>query len=387
MIRVLLHGCSGKMGRMVTQSACQFEDITIVAGVDRAVSDPPLPYPVYTQLDEVAEESDVIIDFSRPEGLPALLEFAQARRLPVVLATTGLTEEEMALVQNACSRIALFQAANMSVGIKVMQRLLTQATRFLGGEADIEIVETHHNQKVDAPSGTALALADTINDVFGQEKQYVFGRHGRGEKRSPVEIGIHALRGGTVAGDHEVFFLGQDEVLSIKHHAASRQVFAIGALKAARFLVGQAPGHYDMDDLVSDAVPELTFAVRIGLTLVTLPTDFGPMLSIQIHQSNITPLYSALAPNGAITVVDSSDLSTLLQLTSALHVTPYCAPVCQLTISGAHLPGDLTARALTALAGPLAPLALLRSEGHLVLWMPSALREQAEEALKSLLEN
>jgi len=313
MTRIILQGCCGKMGRMVTNCIALFPDMEIVAGVDQFINDPPLPYPVYSQADEVLEDADVIIDFSRPDGLTPLLTSACDRGLNVVLATTGLSEAENRLVDQAAEHIAVFQAANLSVGIKAMQQLLQQAVGILGEDSDIEIVETHHNQKVDAPSGTALALADSIRQAFGEaDKQYVFGRHGRTSKRQRSEIGIHALRGGTVTGEHEVFFFGQDEVLSIKHHAASRQVFAMGALKAARFMQGQAPGRYSMDDLLC----ENTLSFEVSTDRVMIHTDtacFSGHIQM-LQEKKIIPLYESYSGDKSFFVVTANDAEKLADM-------------------------------------------------------------------------
>lgn len=383
MIRIILQGCCGKMGRMVTQCSALFPELEIVAGVDRVQSDPPMPYPVYSQADEVQEEADVIIDFSRPEGMPMLLATACQRHLNLVLATTGLTEEENRLVDRAAGQVAVFQAANLSVGVKAMQRLLTEATAILGEDSDIEIVETHHNQKVDAPSGTALALADTIRQALDGDNPYIFGRHGRSCRRQKGEIGIHALRGGTVAGEHEVFFFGQDEVLSIKHHAASRQVFAMGALKAARFLSGRKPGRYNMDDLLGEDKP--TLSCRDGLTLFSLPaTECRPLIELAARDHR-TLDYTCFAAGQMLCVVPEQDAAAFYALTGTQGTKAQYKPVFEAAFRGTALPEDLASRALQALDGAMAPLALAQEKGRLRLWLPLPCRPEAEAILSALI--
>ncbi len=382
MVRVILQGCCGKMGRMVTQCSALFPNLEIVAGVDRIQSDPPMTYPVYAQADEVQEQADVIIDFSRPEGLPQLLSAACQRRLNLVLATTGLTEEENRMVDHASGQIAVFQAANLSVGVKAMQRLLTVATSILGEDSDIEIVETHHNQKVDAPSGTALALADTIRQAFGEDKPYVFGRHGRSCRRQKGEIGIHALRGGTVTGEHEVFFFGQDEVLSVKHHAASRQVFAMGALKAACFLAGRAAGRYNMDDLLSS--DKLTLSFREGLTLFALPEDgCRNLLELAIRNHHM-PNYTCLSAGRMLCVLPEKDATAFGTLAGSQGLNVQYKPVFEAAFEGT-LPDDLVFRVLQALGDAMAPLALAQEKDRLRLWLPLPCRSEVEAILSTLL--
>lgn len=250
MLNILLNGCCGRMGRSIAQQLADSENAKIVAGVDLAgvsYSD----FPVYRSLFDVSEKADVIIDFSNHSGTGALLEYALQNSLPVVLSTTGHTEEELALVEDAGKKIAIFRSANMSLGINVLLALCKNAANILKDSFDIEIVEMHHNQKLDAPSGTALLLADGINSVLDEKAPYVYDRHSVREKRSKNEIGIHAIRGGTVVGEHSVIFAGANEVLTLSHSAGSREVFASGAIKAAAFLVGQKPGIYNMDHMIA----------------------------------------------------------------------------------------------------------------------------------------
>jgi len=248
MLKILLSGACGRMGRQVAVLA-EDEQAKIICGVDVHVeqwSD----FPVYPSFSLVEEEADVIVDFSRPEILPTLLEYAKSRHLPVVLASTGYNEEDLAAIAEAAKEIPVFRSANMSLGVYVLKTLAHQAAKLLPG-FDIEIIEKHHNQKIDAPSGTALMLYDAVSH---SDTIPVFGRNGRTQKREKREIGVHAIRGGTVPGEHEVGFYGPSEVVTLSHSAQDRSIFARGALKAARFIAKQAPGEYSMDDLARDMV-------------------------------------------------------------------------------------------------------------------------------------
>ncbi|KKC30092.1 MULTISPECIES: 4-hydroxy-tetrahydrodipicolinate reductase [Caldanaerobacter] len=247
MIRLIIHGCNGKMGKVVAKLAKENPEFEVVAGVDKNTF--PLDFPVYSDLKEVKEEADVVIDFSYHEAIPNLVKEAAKRKIPVVIATTGLSEEELKTVEEASKEIPIFRSANMSLGINVLISLVKEAAKVLEG-FDIEIVEKHHNMKKDAPSGTALMIADAINQVLPEKREYVYGRYTKTEQRKPNEIGIHAVRGGTIVGEHDVIFAGPNEVITISHSAQSREVFGYGALKAAKFLIGQKPGLYTMEDLV-----------------------------------------------------------------------------------------------------------------------------------------
>lgn len=249
MIRVLLNGCNGKMGQAVTRTAKYRNDLTIVAGVD-ALSQESCAYPVYKSVDEVKEEIDLIVDFSHPSVLKAILGYAVEKKIPIVIATTGFTEEQKAMIAEASESTAVLLSANMSLGINLLIELVKKAAKTLYGSFDIEIIEKHHNQKVDAPSGTALAIADAINAALSPDQlKYVYDRHSTRAKRTRDEIGIHAIRGGTITGEHTVLFAGNDEMIEIKHTAFSKDLLAEGALKAASFLYGKTPGYYKMQDI------------------------------------------------------------------------------------------------------------------------------------------
>jgi 4-hydroxy-tetrahydrodipicolinate reductase len=251
MINVVMHGCNGKMGQAISNLMASDEQATMVAGID-AVDFGKNPYPVYDSLDKLDVPCDVIIDFSVASAVDKLLDYCVAKKVPVVLCTTGLNEEQLAKVKEASKEVAILKSANMSLGINLLLKMLKNAASVLGPAGyDIEIVEKHHNLKVDAPSGTALALADSINEELGDSYTYVYDRSQRREKRDSKEIGISAVRGGTIVGEHDVIFAGQDEVVTFSHTAYSRAVFGKGAIEAAKFLAGKGAGMYQMSDVIN----------------------------------------------------------------------------------------------------------------------------------------
>lgn len=250
MINILLSGCNGKMGQVITRLSEQFDDLKIAAGYDISDSGKN-PYPVFNNLEDCKVDVDVIIDFSSPNALESLLKFAMKKRVPAIIATTGLSQAHKSMLQAASKDIPIFFTANMSLGINVVVDVVKRITRILEENFDIEIVEKHHNQKIDAPSGTALAIADAINEVTNENQEYVYDRHSRRKKRGKNEIGIHAVRGGTIVGEHSVIFAGNDEIIEIKHTAMSKDIFGMGALRAALFIHDKKPGMYDMNDLIS----------------------------------------------------------------------------------------------------------------------------------------
>ena len=250
MRRIILSGCNGRMGSVVSQAVLERHDCVIISGFDLH-TEMTHEYRVFAEPSEFEGTADVIIDFSNPSFLPKLLAFSTSRRIPAVIATTGLSAEQKQMLQDASRSVPIFFSANMSLGVNLIIELAKKAAAVLGGSFDIEIIEKHHNQKIDAPSGTALMLADGISSVLAQKPQYIYDRHSIRKKREKNEIGIHSVRGGTIVGEHEVLFAGNDEMVSIKHTATSKQVFATGAINAALFLCGQQPGMYNMGDLVS----------------------------------------------------------------------------------------------------------------------------------------
>ena len=250
MTKVILHGCNGRMGRVITGLVEKDDSVEIVAGIDLNV-DVVNKYTVYDNINECNEEADVIIDFANVAAVDNLLEYARNRKIPVVLCTTGLSEEQVKKIDEVSKEVAILYSANMSLGINTLFKILSSISSLLSNAGfDIEIVEKHHNQKLDAPSGTALALADAINNQLNGELEYIYDRSKVRHKRGKKELGISAVRGGTIVGEHEIIFAGEEEVIEIKHTAYSRNVFAKGAVEAAKFLKGKTPKRYTMREVV-----------------------------------------------------------------------------------------------------------------------------------------
>jgi len=250
MIKVIMHGCNGKMGQVISGMIAADPEMEIVAGVD--MSDHiQNPYPVFKNIAQCDVAADVVIDFCAAAAVDGLLAYCVEKKLPCVLCTTGLSEAQLAAVEEAATKTAILRSANMSLGVNMLLKLLKEAAGILAPAGfDIEIVEKHHNQKVDAPSGTALALADSINEELGNQYEYVYDRSQTRQKRSEHEIGISAVRGGTIVGDHDVIFAGTDEVVTFSHRAYSKAVFGKGAVQAAKFLAGKPAGRYEMSDVI-----------------------------------------------------------------------------------------------------------------------------------------
>lgn len=250
MVKIILRGCNGKMGQVITDLVKEDDKAVIVAGLDRTENQNN-GYPVYRSLRECDIEGDVLIDFSSVHELEETIEVAAERALPIVLCTTGLSEGQISYVHEMSKHIPILRSANMSMGINTILKVLHSITGVLADAGfDIEVVERHHNQKIDAPSGTALALADAMKETLSEDYEYVYDRSTVREARKPHEIGISAVRGGTIVGEHEVIFAGIDEVIEIKHTAYSKAVFAKGAIQAAKFLYNQKPGMYDMSQVI-----------------------------------------------------------------------------------------------------------------------------------------
>lgn len=251
MVRIIMHGCNGHMGQVISGLAEQDPEAEIVAGIDIA-DQGKNSYPVFTDMKECQVEADAIIDFSSAKAVDALLDYSAQRQIPVVVCTTGLSEEQLAKIEETSKKVAVLKSANMSLGINTLMKLIQDAARVLATAGfDMEIVERHHKLKLDAPSGTALALADSLNEAMDNQYHYVYDRSQRREQRDSKEIGISAVRGGTIVGEHEVIFAGPDEVIEFKHTAHSKAVFGKGAIEAAKFLAGKPAGRYDMSDVIN----------------------------------------------------------------------------------------------------------------------------------------
>lgn len=250
MIKLIMHGCNGVMGQVISQIVEETDGAKMVAGIDR-FDDGKNSYPVFTDIKACDVEADAIIDFSAAPAVDALLDYAVEKQIPVVVCTTGLSEEQLEKLEEASKKVAVLRSANMSLGVNMLLKLLKEATAILAPAGfDVDIVEKHHRRKLDAPSGTALALADAVNEAVDNEYEYVYDRSERREQRPKKEIGISAVRGGTIVGEHEVIFAGQDEVIEFKHTAYSRAIFGKGAVSAAMYLAGQPAGLYDMSHVI-----------------------------------------------------------------------------------------------------------------------------------------
>ena len=248
MIKVLINGCNGKMGQEVLNAINNNEKFEVLNGVD-IKENPEYNFPVYTSTDEIKEKPDVIIDFSVPVATMKILEYAKANKVPIVIATTGLSDDQKQKIKEYSKTIPIFQSANMSYDINLMKKIVAEVAKNLN-QTDIEIVETHHNRKIDSPSGTALLLADSINNALDNKMEYNFNRFQNREKRKKNEIGFSSIRGGNIVGEHTVIFFGENESFEITHKAYSRGVFAEGALKGAEYIVGKENGYYSMDDII-----------------------------------------------------------------------------------------------------------------------------------------
>ena len=249
-MKVLLHGCNGRMGQVLVRLISEASDMEIVCGVDSFPGKFKNGFPVYSALEEVTEAVDILIDFSNHSCINSIIKFGSLQVLPLIICTTGFTPDERSLMLDASKLIPIFNSANMSIGVNILISLVKQAAKSLSQDFDIEIIEKHHNQKLDAPSGTALMIADAINSTLDDEYNYVYGRHSKTQKRIKKEIGIHSIRGGAIVGEHQVIFAGGGEVIEVNHSAISRDVFGYGAIAAAKFMMNRKPGMYNMDDVI-----------------------------------------------------------------------------------------------------------------------------------------
>lgn len=246
-MKVIINGYSGTMGQVLTKCVADDEELELVAGISPKHHDVD-GFNTYSSFADVKEDSDVVIDFSNPLALDGILEYCLKTKTPVVLATTGYNYEEMEKIHEAAKQIPVFLSFNMSLGVNILLKLVKEAAKNLAN-FDIEIIEKHHNKKVDSPSGTAVMIANAVKEIR-EQSEFIYGRHGRTGKRQQNEVGIHAVRGGTIVGEHSAIFAGNDEILEINHSARSKNVFAEGAIAAAKYLVNQEPGFYNMDDML-----------------------------------------------------------------------------------------------------------------------------------------
>lgn len=348
MINMIIHGCGGKMGKVLVEAARNSQDFTVVAGVD-PLGSTDSEFPVYTSLSEVSEQADVVIDFSVTAGIPGLLDGAVKKKLPLVIATTGLDPEHFTMIEEAARYIPIFQSANMSVGVNLMKVLIKQTTAVLGSSFDIEIVEKHHRTKRDSPSGTALALADVVKSALPQEAEYVYGRRNKNKLRGEGEIGIHAVRGGNIVGEHDVVFAGRDEVITLQHTAYSKGLFAEGALKAAEYIAAKPSGFYQMEHMIAESstVTNLYTRDEALISFKSIPTSLGTSHNIFEAFSkkgiNIDMISQTITDEGfhslsfSIDNEDSEDaqkvLDDLYGDNNKLHGVLF-AGLCKLTVEG-----------------------------------------------------
>lgn len=246
MIRVIINGYSGKMGMVLTKCVNEDEDLQLVCGISKDKLD--VPFKTYTKMSDIEEQGDVIIDFSHHSAIEDVLNYATTTKTPLVIATTGFNEEELNKIGESSKIIPIFHSSNMSLGVNALVKLVKEAVKMLNG-FDIEIIEKHHNLKLDSPSGTAVMIANGVKDVLPNTR-FIYGRHGRSDKRTNNEVGIHAVRGGTIVGEHTTIFAGHDEIVELKHTAQSKDIFAKGSIAAAKYLVNKEPGYYNMDNML-----------------------------------------------------------------------------------------------------------------------------------------
>ena len=249
MTKVILSGCNGKMGQVISRLAANDDTLEIVCGFDINTTEQH-GYPVVDDLSKFEGKADVVIDFSHPNSLDMIMAYCKSTGTSLVMATTGLSNEQIDALEELGKSVAVFRTANLSLGVNLLVELVKKAAEILEGDFDIEVVEKHHNQKIDAPSGTALMIADAMTEVLKDKPEYVYDRHSVRKKRSKNEIGIHAIRGGTIVGEHDVIFAGNDEIIEIKHTAMSKEVFAVGALRAAKFVADKNAGMYSMQNMI-----------------------------------------------------------------------------------------------------------------------------------------
>jgi 4-hydroxy-tetrahydrodipicolinate reductase len=320
-LKVIINGIGGKVGRILFNTISALKDAVVVCGVDKFARESDFPIPVFKEFCDEIPEADIIIDFSRPEAVREMLPYAMKHKVNVVIATTGHSEQDLELIELASKQIAVFISSNMSLGINLLSDISKQAAKFLGDAYDVEIIEQHHNMKIDAPSGTALYLAEGINKVFESGKRYVYGRHSKTDARDKSDIGIHAIRGGTIVGKHDVMFIGTDEIVTLSHEAQSRKVFAYGAIRAARYILEKSSGKYNMDNILGKDYAVTTVSGTSDTVLITINSitseGFNGMLrELALEGINLDMI-------SRIMNSDRSDYSVSFTLPGALKKSAY----------------------------------------------------------------
>ncbi len=392
MIKIALAGASGRMGRTIYKTLIGSDEFEIVFGVDPS-QPTDLPFPVFKNFSQTTLICDCIIDFSVASSLDDILDYAIKNKTKLVLATTGHNAEQLKRLEYASCDLSIFKASNMSLGINLLASLSKEATKFLGESYDIEIIETHHNQKLDAPSGTALTLASAINSVRDNSYEYVYGRHETAHRREKNEIGIHAVRGGTVVGKHDVMFLGAGEEVILSHTAESKEVFARGALRAAKFLMSKPVGIYNMDSILGDFYAVTTVNSEQNVSLINLPKltteKFLNLLDI-IRQDNINldMISQTINSDGTLSAsfsLSDNDLQTVIKQISPR--TPYMATVGKAKISaegaGMEHKSGVALEVLTILKGlNIKVFAITTSETKISCCIDGENLKKAENAIK-----
>ncbi len=398
MIRLLISGALGKMGQALAELAAAQEGLSVSAGVDPRAGTPgapALPFPCFATFEAaLGSEADVCIDFSHPSALPGLMDFVSRRRMPLVLATTGYSDEERRLIAQTATRVPIFQSANMSYGVNVLCELAQAAATALGSAFDVEIVERHHNRKIDAPSGTALMLADSVRAAYPTAKRLVFDRHAVRQARTPEEIGMVVVRGGTVPGTHEVGFYGEDEVVTLQHVAQSRRLFATGALRAARYIAAKEPGLYNMQQLLLEQslVTNLSIARDVAiLSIYGVPATPGEVAALfaAIRDINIDMISQTAPQEGHVEITFSLPQAALPQAMAALSgigcAMRHRSHVVKLTVEGqgmAHASG-VASRVFNRLASSEVGTHLITtSETKISLCIDTAHEQRAVAAIR-----
>lgn len=351
MIDIIINGCNGTMGQVVAQAALSDPEVNVVAGIDALPQAKDNPFPTYDSLDECSIDCDVVVDFSRHDAVVPLLSVAAEKDIPVVVATTGLSEDDMSFLEEKSHTIPIFLASNMSLGVNLMYDLVAQSAGVLSDDFDIEIIEKHHNKKIDSPSGTAYTIANTINDALAKGKHFTYGRHSKDDRRSKDEIGIHSIRGGTIVGEHSVLFAGTDELLEIKHVAYSKQIFAVGALKAAKFLATvKEPNIYDMTDMLAHQSQVTNVYTNRDVAMITLNSlPNSPKIVADIfkalgdHNINIDMISQTAPVNSRINIsftLPEKDLNRAIEIIGPFNTdipelrTDVFAEISKITVEG-----------------------------------------------------
>ncbi len=391
MIRIALSGASGRMGRTVYKALIDSKDYEIVFGVDQFPTD-DLPFPVYKSFDECTLNADVIVDFSSARALDGILDYAVKTGTKAVLATTGYTDEQLKRINYASKEVALFHSANMSLGINLLANLSKEAMKFLGENYDVEIVETHHNKKLDAPSGTALTLARAINSVRENQLENTYGRRETAKRREKNEIGIHAVRGGTVVGKHDVMFLGAGELVKLSHEAESKEVFVRGALRAINYLMTKSTGLYDMNSILGDFYAVTTVTSESDVSLLFFPSinadSFMAILrGIKDADINLDMISENVNCDGTLTVSFSLGDKDLARAEKILGDIPHSSVIgtAKLTAEGAGMEhkSGVALEVFSILKGVGASIhAITTSETKISCCIDSAKLIEAEAALR-----